>query len=84
MSVYVDTMQVPYRGMIMCHMLADSIEELHAMADKIGVSRRWFQTTTVPHYDICKSTCTLAIKAGAMELTTVRQVAGVMRRAREL
>ena len=42
--------------MKMCHMLADTLDELHAMADRIGVARRHFQTdSSAPHYDICKS-----------------------------
>ena len=31
--VYVDNPIWPYRGMLMCHMIADTPEELHAMAD---------------------------------------------------
>jgi hypothetical protein len=27
----------------MCHMIADSVKKLYAMADKIGVARKWFQ-----------------------------------------
>jgi len=65
-SVYVDTMQAHYRGMIMCHMLADSLEELHAMADKIGVARKWFQPGSTPHYDICRTKIALAIIHGAI------------------
>lgn len=38
MSVYVDDMGATYRGMIMFHLIADSSEELLAMADKIGVA----------------------------------------------
>ncbi len=69
MSVYVDESGYKFRRMIMCHMLADTLEELHAMADKIGVSRRWFQSvSSTPHYDICKSKRALAIKAGAVQL----------------
>jgi hypothetical protein len=54
--------------MIMCHMLADSLDELHEMADRIGVQRKWFQAKNVPHYDICKSKRALAVKYGAVEI----------------
>lgn len=36
-----------------CHMIADSLDELHAAADAIGLRRAWFQNhATMPHYDI--------------------------------
>lgn len=38
------------------------------MADKLGVSRRWFQNLRYPHYDICKSKRALAVKLGAVEI----------------
>jgi hypothetical protein len=69
MSVYVDGMRASYGRMIMCHMIADTPEELHAMADRIGVARRWFQDTSkasFPHYDIALSKRALAIGAGAI------------------
>jgi hypothetical protein len=65
MSVYVDDMKAGYGRMKMCHMIADTDEELHAMADKIGVARKWHQGD---HYDICLSKRALAIKAGAVEI----------------
>ena len=71
MSVYVDNMEAPFGRMIMCHMIADSREELDAMADKIGVARKWIQKagTEYEHYDICKAKKLLALQAGAKEIT---------------
>ena len=51
----------------MSHMIADSLDELHAMAEAIGVARKWFQgRASIPHYDVCKSKRELAIKLGAI------------------
>jgi hypothetical protein len=52
---------------LMSHMIADNPNELHDMADRIGVARRWFQSNaSAPHYDICRSKLELAIKGGAV------------------
>jgi len=66
MSVYVDDMRAKFRRMVMCHMIADTEPELHEMAAKIGVARRWHQGD---HYDICLSKRALAVKNGAKEIT---------------
>jgi len=69
-SVYVDASLYGYGRMIMCHMIADTPEELHAMADRIGIAYRWYQTppkASFPHYDIAKSKRELAVRAGAIE-----------------
>lgn len=69
MSVYVDAYFAPYGRMQMSHMIADSLDELHAMADRIGVARRWFQEkASFPHYDVCKAKRDLAIQLGAVRL----------------
>lgn len=69
MSVYVDAPVWPYGRMMMCHMFAENLEDLHAMADKIGVARRWFQNKPgFPHYDICKSKRAVAVGLGAVEV----------------
>ncbi|QDT41040.1 hypothetical protein Pan241w_10990 [Gimesia alba] len=73
MTVYVDDYEGQFRRMIMCHMMSDeSIEELIAMARKIGVNPKWIQHLGIPgkavHFDICKSYRAKAIKAGAVEL----------------
>ena len=78
-TVYVDNMRSGYRQMVMCHMLADSESELHTMADQIGIKRQWYQGD---HYDICLAKRTLALKAGAIEITA-RQAAAMRRRRRE-
>lgn len=62
----------------MCHMMADSVEELHAMADTIGIDRKHFQGD---HYDICKAKRKLAVEAGAVEITQ-RQMVRVRQRNR--
>jgi len=71
MSVYVDDMEAPYRGMKMCHMIADSTEELLAMVDRIGVKRKWIQQPGGPreHFDICLAKKKLALEAGAIAIT---------------
>lgn len=71
MTVYVDDMRAKFGQMIMCHMLADTTEELLAMADTIGVARKWIQYPGLPreHFDIALSKRALAVKAGAKEIT---------------
>ena len=64
--VYVDDMRAVFKGMIMCHMVADNIDELHEMAVILGV-RDYFQDGRHPHYDISLSKRKLAIKLGATE-----------------
>lgn len=66
MSVYVDDMRASYGRMVMCHMVADSEAELHAMAAAIGVDRRWYQGD---HYDVCLAKRGLAVERGALEIT---------------
>ncbi len=77
MPVYVDDMYLYPMGrfgrMKMSHMVADTIEELHAMADKIGVARKWVQKEHLGkgwvHYDIAMEKRTKAIEHGAIPIT---------------
>lgn len=53
----------------MSHMAADSLDELHEMAEKIGVATKHFQNKKdKPHYDICQQKKTKAIQFGAIEV----------------
>jgi hypothetical protein len=81
MTVYVDDMRAKYGRMIMCHMIADSDAELHAMADKIGVARKWHQGD---HYDICLAKRAKAVEHGAVQLTRMQlgRMAIAQRRAK--
>lgn len=85
MAVYVDDMKALFQGMIMCHMIADTREELLAMVDKIGVKRKWIQHFNTPqeHFDICTAKRKKAVKEGAIEITWRRCGDMTMERARD-
>lgn len=81
MSVYVDDMRAPFGRMVMCHMVADTDDELHAMTNRVGISRRWHQKAGTPrsHYDIALGKRALAVRYGAIEITQ-RQTVEIVRR----
>jgi Protein of unknown function (DUF4031) len=81
--VYVDSERNQYGRMIMCHMVADTLDELHEMAQRIGLQRRWFQASRAgtPHYDICQSKRALAVSFGAVEIGR-RELVELVRRQR--
>lgn len=69
MTVYVDDVAHPFGRMLMCHMWADTLEELIAMADMIGVSRRWLQQppkASWVHFDVSLGKKATAIRLGAV------------------
>lgn len=79
MTVYVDDAFIPATvGSITddwCHMVADTPEELHAFAQRIGLRRSWAQDEgRFLHYDLTKSRRRRAITAGAKMITVVELV----------
>lgn len=56
-----------------CHMVADTDEELHALAAKIGLKREWFQKKPGKrrgnHYDLIPTKRALAVRHGAKEIS---------------
>ncbi len=72
MAVYVDEANIRFGRMWMCHLMADTHDELVAMVDRIGVNRRWIQNqgSWREHFDICHSKRSLAISHGALQVTS--------------
>ena len=72
MSVYVDQErrvgQTPrWQYKYACHMVADSLQELREMADKIGLSPEWEQQSAHHvHFDLTANKRTQALAAGAI------------------
>ncbi len=84
MTVYVDNMRAKFGRLVICHMVADTSEELHDMARAIGMDLRWVQYPGTPkeHFDVALSKRALAVAAGAVEID-VRDTAAIIRRKRE-
>ncbi|MBK3780121.1 DUF4031 domain-containing protein [Paraburkholderia aspalathi] len=88
MAVYVDALEnwgwkLRGRTVASCHMFTDSLdlEELHLMAERIGMKREWFQPHRIaPHYDLTASRRAAAVKLGALEVR--RKEASAIWRAR--
>jgi hypothetical protein len=93
MSVYVDQLtpcvtSPQWRWPKSCHLVADTVEELHGFAGRIGLRRSWFQLSRcgMPHYDLTPARRQRAVEQGAIEITR-RQLGEIMsqhRRARRL
>ena len=69
MVCYVDDVRHTFGRMVMCHLWADTLDELLAMVDKIGVQRKWLQQppkASWVHFDISLGKKALAIHHGAI------------------
>ena len=53
------------------HLIADDLNELHDFARKLGLKREWFQSRSlIPHYDLFGRKKRLAIRKGAMKISS--------------
>lgn len=70
---YVDDAAISWRGRRWYHLMADSEDELHAFADRLGLKREWAQITghPFPHYDLTGSKRLLAVRLGAVQMTAI-------------
>jgi hypothetical protein len=86
MTVYVDRLASNGRwgpcGRFLrsCHLFADSLDELHAFAARIGMKREWFQGhSSLGHYDLTANRRKQAVKLGAVEIPPQEVVAMIQR-----
>jgi hypothetical protein len=74
MTVYVDPLREVdprpgWKWNTACHLIADSLDELHAFAARLGLRRAWFQPHRIfDHYDLHLRKRKLAVKLGAVEV----------------
>ncbi len=84
MAVYVDCIAIRWRGDLWYHLVADSLEELHQFAAKIGLKREWYQyhKSKYPHYDVNESRRVKAILNVAKPVS-VREALQIAKKLRE-
>lgn len=86
MAVYVDDAIWPWRGRRWAHLMADTLEELHAFAASLGLPRHAFQDkASGAHYDIDHALRVQALALGAVAISRHHdraQVRAVIARAR--
>ena len=86
MTVYVDDAVVLWRGQRWAHLMADTLDELHAMAADLGIPRRAFQDKpSGAHYDVTPALREQALALGATAISRHvdrEQVRAVIRNAR--
>lgn len=86
MTVYVDDAVTLWRGRRWAHLMADTLEELHAFAARLGLPRRAFQDRrSGAHYDVDAQLRSIALALGAQPISRHRDralVKAVIARAR--
>jgi hypothetical protein len=76
MAVYVDDARIPSRGYRWSHLLADTPEELHEAAGRLGLRREWAQERgRTLHYDLPDELRERAIALGVAEPIHWRELA---------
>jgi len=71
MAAYIDAPLWSWMGLRWCHLLADSLDELHEFADQLGLPRMVFQCpphARFPHYDLSPWRRRRALRLGAIEI----------------
>jgi hypothetical protein len=89
MTVYVDELRTHAQSPacllgVSCHLTADSPEELHAFARRLGLERWWcHEHRGRPHYDVSEKRRARALQLGAVEITARERVRELLLRGRD-
>ncbi|MEE1993657.1 DUF4031 domain-containing protein [Pseudomonas syringae pv. syringae] len=68
MTIYVDNVKIQWQGREWCHLVAETLHELHSFARALGLKRSWFQgAASYPHYDVTVEIRAKALRLGARE-----------------
>jgi len=86
MPIYVDDANKLWRGRRWNHLVAvpetpQELDKLHALAQLIGIPRKFFQNHRIPHYDLSEHKSELAFRHGAIPVST-RQLIAIRDRQR--
>ena len=72
MAVYVDDAVTLWRGRRWAHLMADTLVELHAFAQQLGIPRHAFQNrTSGAHYDVPAELRERALALGAVAISLI-------------
>jgi hypothetical protein len=86
MTAYVDDAVTLWRGQRWAHLMADTLDELHAMAARLGIPPRAFQDKpSGAHYDVTPELREQALQLGAVAISRHadrEQMRAVIRNAR--
>ena len=75
-AVYVDDARIRWRGRVWSHLVADSPDELHDAAARLGLRREWAQDKgRTLHYDLPEELRLRAIERGIAVAITWRELA---------
>ena len=80
MTVYVDRLRPcvsnrKWRWKEAAHLFVEEdLEALHSFAHSLGLKMSWYQSKSMPHYDLTRGMYFKALKMGAVEVSDERMV----------
>lgn len=83
--LYIDNARNPYGNMVMCHMIADTNEELVEAAQKLGLKPEWIQKegTAQEHFDVSAAIKQKAIRELGARAISKREIIRIIQGKRD-